>query len=315
MRIAIETYGGIRCAFRHNHIQNFIETFPEIFNENNEVDIFILTTKQDQLTQTNPEVETIPNELNQIFGTRLKKIQYFEDLPQDIKDKEEAIVKSYEEFPDNYTLNENEKMDLIHTLYQQVERFEKIYNSLPHALGGLLYKIKENYPLTFEKNAFVPRYYFRRNYVNEMRKHYQTEHSIKYDWVIQARMFDFDYTKKKPLDFLYQIPPSISTIYASIDHLVIAAPEIMDKIFEPFGEKYPLVGYECWSHPKFYENRYDEYNFFQRDFFTYYSETQLLWQCLQSCENYQRITVDGNDNNEIFPEGYIYYNFCSKRKD
>ena len=314
MRIALETYGGIRCAFRHNHIQKFIEQFPEIFNENNQVDVFVLTTKHESSSQTPMDPETIQPQLNEIWGERLKKFQFFEDLPQEIRDQEEAIVEEWKQIPEKYTLNYDEFLDYLHHLYRNADLFEQLYQTQPFAFKSLLQDIESNNTITLDKNAFVPRYYFRRNYVNEMRKQYQQEHpDAHYDWVIQARFFDFGYTHRKPLDFLYSLPPQVPTIYASIDHMVITTPTIMDQIFEPFGRNYPLVGYEQWFHPQWDASRWDHFFFTQRNISTYCSENQLLWQCLQSCEHYQRITLGGNDLKESFPEGYYFYHFCDER--
>lgn len=314
MKIAIQCYGGIRCAFRDQHIEHFIQNFPEIFNEDNEVDVFLLTTYEDKKAVLQHTKESIEKELTRLFGHRLKKLVFFEDYSDEIKAKEDQIYDDFMAMPDKHMLNHDEMFEYQNTLVRARDQYELIEKSFPYGLGEAYHRIKLLKYVEFQKDHFVPRYYYRRYLVNEIRKQWQQEHDQEYDWVVCARIFDFEYIKEKPMEFLYSPPPE-ETIFYSIDNMIITSPTIMDKIFEPFAEKFVQVGYEQYFHPQFEKNRCDHYHFYIRSTMTYSSENQLEWQCITNCKNMIRINLGGNQRKVLFPEGYFFYHFCEKRKE
>lgn len=312
MRIAIQSYGGIRCAFRDKHLENFIKTFPEIFNEDNEVDVFLMTTYEDKRAVLQHTKESIEKGLADIFGNYLKKLVFFEDVSEEVKQKEDQICEGYFNCPDKHYLNHDEIYEYQNALQRGMFIFQNTEHLYPYAHSDAYNKMNITNELNFYKDGFVPRYYYRRYLVNKVRNDWEKENGKKYDWVITARMFDFDYDKRKPLDFLYS-SPTTPIVYSSIDNMVITTPDIMDKIFQPFSEKYPVVGYEQYFHPRLEDSRGDNYAFFIRDVGTYSSEQQLLWQCVSCCDNNARLNIGGNQRKELFPGAYFYYTFCEQR--
>jgi hypothetical protein len=323
MRIALQCYGGTRCVLRHGHLTNFIQTFPEIFKEENDLDIFILTTQNDKRS-TNQQIEESVQHLRECFGDRLKKIIYYEDLPTEIHQKEEEIYETWEKLETKKVLTEEEIQQYQHELSGGIDQlFLKRHPFYPHT--DMQTHLRKNQTLTFDKDEFVPRYYYRRQILNTIRHEYiDEEHAYEtaetktrkaYDWVIMARMFDMTYEKMRPLDFLIG-PPEEQTVYASIDNIVMGSPETMDAIFAPFSQKYPVVGYEQWSEPRFMQTyrQYEMYWSYLRHLTTYCSENQLLWQCLQNCQKFVNLRC-GNGNMGLIPspDAYFLPIFCESR--
>ena len=320
MRIALQCYGGTRCVLRHGHLTNFIQTFPEIFDPKNDLDIFILTTRNDKRS-TNQQIEESVQHLRECFGVRLKKVIYYEDLPTEIHQKEDEIYETWKALETNRTLTEEETAQYQHELSEGIDQlFLKGHPFYPHA--DMQTHLRNNQTLTFDKDEFVPRYYYRRQILNAIRHEYiaeehESETGIRkaYDWVIMARMFDMTYEKMRPLDFLSG-PPEELTAYVSIDNIVMGSPAIVDAIFAPFSQKYPVIGYEQWSEPRFMQTyrQYEMYWSYLRHLTTYCSENQLLWQCLQNCRKFVNLRC-GNGNMGLIPspDAYFLPIFCELR--
>jgi hypothetical protein len=165
-----------------------------------------------------------------------------------------------------------------------------------------------NQILILKKDNFVPLLYYRRLLVNNIRKKYEKDNNIHYDWVIASRIFDTKYDKKNPLDFLYK-PPNIDTIYCSIDNMTMGNPEITNKIYEDLGN-YPVVGYEQWNDEEFKKEylKIDNGIYFIRSCSSLCSENQMMWACLKSCNNCIQIKLTGYEDN-----AYLHYETCPNR--
>ena len=318
MRIALQCYGGMRCVLRDGHLTNFIQTFPEIFDPKNDLDIFILTTRNDKRS-TNQQIEESVQHLRECFCDRLKKILYYEDLPTEIHQKEEEIYETWKALETEKVLTEEERVQYLDELSGGIDQlYLKGQTQFPHK--DMQYHLQTNRTLVFDKDEFVPRYYYRRQILNTIRHEYiAAEHESgtrkAYDWVIMARMFDMTYEKVRPLEFL-SYPPEEQTVYASIDNIVMGSPAIVDAIFAPFSQKYPVIGYEQWSEPRFMQTyrQYEMYWSYLRHLTTYCSENQLLWQCLQNCRKFVNLRC-GNGNMGLIPspDAYFLPIFCELR--
>jgi hypothetical protein len=313
MRIALQCYGGTRCLLRHGHLTNFIQTFPEIFDPKNDLDIFILTTRNDKRS-TNQQIEESVQHLRDSFGDRLKKILYYEDLPSEIHQKEEEIYHTWKALETNRTLTEEETQQYQHELSEGINQlYLKRHPFYPHT--DMQTHLLSNRNIFFDKDEFVPRYYYRRQILNTIRHESETKTHKAYDWVIMARMFDMTYEKIRPLDFLSG-PPEEQTVYVSIDNIVMGSPEVVDAIFAPFSQKYPVIGYEQWSEPRFMQTyrQYEMYWSYLRHLTTYCSENQLLWQCLQNSRKFVNLRC-GNGNMGLIPSPNAYFLpiFCELR--
>lgn len=319
MRIALQCYGGTRCLLRDRHLANFIQTFPEIFDEKNELDIFILTTRNDKRSSNQQTEESIVH-LRELFGNRLKKLIYYEDLSNEIHEKEEKIYASWKALETKKELTEEETQEYQRQLSEGMDQlYLKNHRNYPHS--DMKLHLLNNRNIVFDKDDFVPRYYYRRQLLNTIRHEYIAENEtqngekINYDWVIMARMFDMTYQKNRPLDFISECPEE-GTVYSSIDNIIMGSPAMIDAIFLPFSEKYPVVGYEQWSEPRFIETyrKFEMYWSYLRHLTTYCSENQLLWQCLQNSQKYVNLRCgNGNMNLIPSPDAYFLPIFCESR--
>jgi hypothetical protein len=252
--------------------------------------------------------------LRECFGDRLKKVIYYEDLPSEIHQKEEEIYETWKALETNRVLTEEETQQYQHELSGGIDQlYLKRHPFYPHA--DMQTHLISNRNIVFDKDEFVPRYYYRRQILNTIRHESEIETRKAYDWVIMARMFDMTYEKMRPLDFLVG-PPEEQTVYASIDNIVMGSPETVDAIFAPFSQKYPVVGYEQWSEPRFMQTyrQYEMYWSYLRHLTTYCSENQLLWQCLQNCRKFVNLRC-GNGNMGLIPspDAYFLPIFCELR--
>jgi hypothetical protein len=314
MRFAIQCFGGIRCCLEHKHIENFIQIFPEIFNEGNVVDFFILTTK----TEGSREINNAYEYLNGLLGERLKTFNVIEDMPGS-NEKETSIIKRWNDLNTltNLTIDElNEyKTELLSgieirtkknlwvpSMYEELQRVDQAING--------------DQSINLLKDPFVPLLYYRRKVINSIRKKYQEDNGIHYDWVISSRMFDIIYNKRKDFDFLLNLPNK-DIVYSSIDNIVMTTPENTDLIYEELGENYPVVGYEQWDNQSFKKtyNAFDIGIYYMRTISTYSSENQLLWQAMKHSKKFINLRCGCNFNEEMTdPSAYLLFHACDKRK-
>jgi hypothetical protein len=309
MRIAIQNFGGLNCCQKCNHLEQFIYLFPEIFNENNEIDFFLLTTKQRD--------ETITQDyLTSILGNQLKVLEFVEDQPN-IMEKEEQILEKWNSMNKNVLLSLEELQELQEYKNEVLSGIELRKNrnlylpSLYEELEKIDRAINDNQTLVLLQDHFVPLLYYRRMLVNNLRKKYQTEHNIQYDWVITARVFDTIFNKLKTFDFLYY-PPIKDTVYCSIDNITITTPELTDHIYELLGNHYPVVGYEQWEDEEFKKEylKVDIGIYFLRTCSTLCSENQMMYTCLKSCNNCIQLRYDN-----LIESSFLTFQSCSNRKN
>jgi hypothetical protein len=141
-----------------------------------------------------------------------------------------------------------------------------------------------------------------------MRKKYEIENNVKYDWVITGRLFDSIFLKLKEFTFLYN-PPIENTVYCCIDNLTMSSPEITNIIYDNLGN-YPVIGYEQWNDFEFKKEYYkvDIGIYFVRTRATLSSENQMMWACLKSCENCIQLRCDNDE-----PVKYLKFQTCPNR--
>ncbi len=319
MKIALECFGGIRCGVKHNHIQHFIDTFPEIFNESNEVDIFLLTTKNDLCKSKNSDEEI--NEIKKLFGTKLKKIQIFEELDEKIKSEEEEYFKNWQSLNNKFTLSDDELKEYEEELIRgiKIRKEKNLYTpSLYEALRYVKRKIKTDKTVEFTTQSgspFVRRLYYRRMLVNNMRKDYGKENNITYDWVFMVRFLDVQFKKLKVLDFINQKPEK-DTIYGAVDHFIGGSPDLINDIYTKLGKNYPVVNYEQWNNER-YKKEYEKFDIgilFLRHEAGWCSEHQLFWQILQTCKKFINLRAGCNFSEYVSdPNSYFISEFCNDR--
>jgi hypothetical protein len=301
IRIALECYGGIRCAFIHNHIERFLESFPFLKGtENVKVDVFLLTTRQDRKTNISKD-DTIPElieQLNRHFRNQLVTFEFFEDLSEEIREEENQLIEKWNQEKQKVELTEEERKDFFQDIFKGIE-IQSTRHMRSFHLENLFTYLINNSILELEQDNYVPRLYYRKRIVNQLRKQYQASHpEIKYDWVMMARIFDIDYEippeKKNELEQIFSQKPAPDTVYVSIDNIVASTPEIIDSIYDELGIHYPITTYhEQWSltDPKAKQFRetfrkMDDYLYFSRRDMTLSSENQLLNQCLNCSSNF-----------------------------
>jgi hypothetical protein len=320
MRFALECFGGLRCGIKHGHIKHFIDTFPEIFNGENEIDIFLLTTKNDWHGAKGCEDEDL-EKLKELLGEKLKVIEYFEDQSKEIKDDEDKCYNKWQSLDNKVYLTREEideyKIDLKRGI--RIRREKKLYlPSLQEALNRLIKRKTNKKPFILETqqgNTFVSRLYYRRMLINNIRKKYQEENNIKYDWVVMCRMFDVNFRKLKELSFFNTLPQG-DTIYAAVDHFTAAKGELIDKVYDELGKNYPVVGYEQWKDER-YKREYVKFDigiYYLRSDAAWCSEHQIFWQILKSCEHFVNLRAGCNFKEYITdPDSYFISEFCHDR--
>ena len=320
MIFAIECFGGVRCGIKHNHIQHFIDTFPEIFNDNNEIHIFLLSTKQDWHGAVGADDDTIQT-LKDLLGDKLKIIEFYEDLQEDVKKIEDKYYNEWQTIDNKFKLTDKELIDYKQDVIKGIilrKKHNLYIPSLIEALDYVNHKMATDKTIAFitqQGNTFVRRLYYRRMLVNSLRKKYQEENNIKYDWVVMCRLFDVNFEKLKPLSFFSKLPLK-DTTYAAVDHFVASAPEIIDNIYETLGHKYPVINWEQW-HNERYKKEYIKFDigiYFLRHAAGWCSEHQLFWQILQSSKNFVNLRAGCNFKEHITdPNGYFISEFCHNR--
>jgi hypothetical protein len=305
MRIAIQNFGGLNCCQKCNHLEQFIYLFPEIFNENNQIDFFLLTTKKFDVSFTTEYLTTI-------LGDKLKVLEFVEDQPN-IMEKEQQILDKWNSINKNVSMSLEELQEYKNEVLSGIElrKNRNLYlPSLYEELEKIDHAINENQTLVLLQDHFVPLLYYRRMLVNNLRKKYQTEHNIQYDWVITARVFDTIFNKLKTFDFLYY-PPIKDTVYCSVDNMTMTTPELTDHIYETLCNNYPIVGYEQWEDEEFKKEylKVDIGIYFLRTCSTLCSENQVMWGCIKTCTNCVQLRQDNNVENS-----YLMFQTCPNRK-
>jgi hypothetical protein len=317
MRIAIECFGGTRCCVRHKHIETFIETFPEIFNENNEIDFFILTTFNDWRGAVGANEDTIQY-IKNVLGNKIKKFEIYEELNDEIKEKETQLYNEWLKLDNNVYLDDNDYNDFKNDIIKGFH-LRQPKNLWTQSFIEELKTLEEQYTATKKiqlttniRDTFVRKLYYRKMLVNNMRIEYEKEYNIKYDWVIMSRLFDMCYPRKlKPLDFLKTFPED-KTVYAALEDFTAAKPEIINNIYTTIGNNYPVVGYEQWRNERFKKTfqSFDIGISFLRIGSTWCSENQILWQILQSCDKFINLRAEAHDPEHITDKN-AYFVICT----
>ena len=309
MRIAIQVYGEFRCCKQHDHFKHFMDNFPEIFNENNEIDVFILTS----IEHINMDIynENVKY-LQDILGNKLKKIDIFQHYSEEIIDKENELNVAFQNLHPTIQLTDEEMSDYKTSLLEGIELRRKYNLYLPSLTEDLDYisNVKDNC-VEISKNKFVSRLYYRRALTNSMRRKYETENNIKYDWVCMVRCFDAEFHKVKICDMFYNLPIVDAADYC-VDIFTAGTPEIIDKINDGLGF-FPVVGYEQWKDKDFFEcyNKFDVGIIYLRRQSTYCFENQLTWQILK--ESKEHINLRCNEH-VIEPDTYFKFSYCNGRR-
>jgi len=309
MRFAIECFGEIRCCHLHKHFEDFLMRFPEIFNGNNEVDFFLLTTKNER----GKPVDYIKHHeyFKGLLGNSLKAYEFVEDQPN-IEAEEKSITERWN------AVNTKVKLPLEELIKHRDEVISgiELRNSRNLWLGShyielnLIDKtINGDHVFNLEKNDFVPLLFYRKMLANNIRKKYQAENNIEYDWVISARLFDTTYFKNRSLDFLYSLPDK-NTVYCLVDHFTITTPELTDEIYEDLGKNYPVVHYEQWYDEQF-KREYSKVDigiYHLRTGATLCCENQFMWKCLKSCDNCVLLRQDRYKDDQ-----HVWFEACPHR--
>lgn len=303
MRFAIQCFGEFRCCQEDRHLENFIAQFPEIFNENNEIDYFFLTTKKNI---SEPYIRSL-------LGEKLKRLDYVED---------HAVIETEQNILNNWnSINTQVKLSLeeLHEYREEVLRGIEIRThknlyvpSLYEELEKINNAIQGDLTIKLTKDGFVPLLYYRRMILNNIRKKYQTK---EYDWVITCRLFDIDYRKTKVFDFLYDYPDK-NTVYCSIDNITMTTPELTDIIYDKLGN-YPVIGYEQWKNEEFKKeyNKVDIGIYYIRSGSTLCSENQMMWAVMTSCSRFINLRCGCRFDEELTdPSGFLIFCACDKRK-
>lgn len=143
------------------------------------------------LTQRNDQSYSLEKEerIRQMLKSRTVCLKYIEDYDESVSSTENALVSEY------YTL-----------LHDAVETLHKEYTN----------------------NEFVTRLWFRRRLLNEMRKNYEQECGVKYDWVIRTRFdISFKHCPEQVMTKLSQAPLP-RTIYLMPDTFSCGSAEVIN---------------------------------------------------------------------------------------
>jgi len=309
MRFAIECFGEVRCSKQDKHIEQFIYLFPEIFNEKNEIDFFFLTTKNERGKEINYN-ENFSYYKN-LLGDSLKAFEFVEDQPN-IEAEENAIIERWNSVDTKVKL----PLDELYKHRDEVISGIELRSSRNLWLGSHYIEldaidktINGETIFNLTKNDFVPLLFYRKMLVNNIRKKYQTQNNITYDWIVSARLFDTTYYKHKNLDFLYSLPDK-NTVYSLVDHFTIATPELTDEIYEDLGKNYPVVHYEQWFDEQF-KREYSKVDigiYHLRTGSTLCCENQFMWKCLKSCSNCVLLRQDRHKDVQ-----FVSFQICPKR--
>lgn len=298
IRIALECYGSIRCAFIHNHIERFFNSFPFLKNTAKiQVDVFLLMTQQDR-QKTYVLNDEILQKLQEAFGNRICTFQIFEALSEEIQQEENQLTEKWNGMKKEVNLTPDDKDYFFKDIFKGME-IQTSHGMRAYHLEEVFKYLMENSTLLLEQDNYVPRLYYRRMTVNRLRKQYQMSNpDIQYDWVIMARIFDIDYEiteeDKKRLETIFSQPPLPESVLVSIDNIVAGSPEMIDNIYEGLGMNYPISTYhEQWSLTELESKRFqetyqkiDDYLYYSRRDMTLSSENQLLMQCLRCATDF-----------------------------
>ena len=293
IRIALECYGSIRCAFHHNHIEHFFNSFPFLQNTDEiQVDVFLLMTQQDR-QKTYLIHDELMQKLQTAFGNRICGFQIFEELSEDIQQYENKLAETWNHTKKEVCISPIDKGHFFQEIFKGMD-IQGGHGMRAYHLEELFKYLMENETIELEQDSYVPRLYYRRMMANRIRQQYQHSNpSIKYDWVFMARIFDIDYDiseeDKLRMGTLFTQPPEPNAVYVSIDNIVAGTPVMIDAIYESLGLNYPIATFDQqWSltdpESKRFQDTYlkmDDYLYYSRRDMTLSSENQLLMQCLR----------------------------------
>ena len=321
MRFAIVSYGGLRCGLKHGHTQHWKDTYSEIFNNNNEVDIFIMLNKERKTlgNVTNEEIE----EIREIFGDRLKVCEFYEDQPDEVKNLEEKYHNEWLELEQNVTLTDEEIQDFKEDLEKGMQirsrrnfQIGDLYHVYNH-LNMVSHSYMGSKTIKREKTPFVRKQFYRMMIANNFRKKYEKENNVIYDWVVYSNIFQEIYDKKKEFD-MFRSPPPPSTVYGAICGTIASSPSIMDDILDNLGHNMPVKkDWSMWHDERFKREmlKWNIHIYFLRNV-QLAGEHQMFWQILQSAETFVNLKISCiPEEPNICPDAYFNVCSCSKRHE
>jgi len=233
MRIAIQIYGSLR---NFNECINDILYYIDYNNNNHSFDFFLLIDDKeldDNFKILNKDFKTKINELKEILGDNIKILDYVSNYPY------------------NYIIEDG----LNKKYYNLYEKFKNITN------------------INYTINDFVTKLWYRRYFLNNIRKQYQINNNISYDYIIRTR-FDINFKYDK-----------IIIDYNNIDNKLILMPDIISvgneyniDIESNLGLKYPFI-------PSYLLDNNFEYNLIN---------------------NFKDINIDDNNIYNKLIQNYIY---------
>lgn len=315
------SYGGLRCGLRHGHIQHWIDTFSEFFSENNEVDVFLMLNRKRSEKMGDVTDEEI-QEIREIFGERLKILEFYEDQPKEVHELEETYFKKWEQLEQNVTLTDEEikdfKQDLERGMHMRQQRGFQI-GDLHHTyqyLQVVSHWYLGSKTIKREKILFVLKYFYRMMVTNNFRKKYEKENNVTYDWVAISNIFQDIFVKKRNID-VFLSPPQPSTVYGHIASFVASSPSIMDNILDNLGHNYPVKkDWSLWHDERFKREmvKWDIHIYFLRHVY-WTAEHQIFWQIMQSAKYFVNLRISGRiEEPNICPDAYFDVHACIDRR-
>lgn len=176
MKKALQIYGSLRnFYFCLPATLNYIGYSPETF------DVFLLIDDDDKLTPSEsefPDPWPRRNHENIIIRSKAEEYKYIDRKYYNLIFKYQLeLLKDI--FSHNITklffISEFGEFEKQEEIYLQ-KKYLQTHSEIEHKYGQ-----KINY------TPHVSRLMFRKNWINEKRKEYESTHSITYDWVIQTR--------------------------------------------------------------------------------------------------------------------------------
>ena len=196
MKLALQIFGELR---------SFEKCIPQVLKfisyANNDFDVFLLIDRRggeshNIRNKTNYSLENIKKLKKMLGESKIKKLLFFDEL-ENIKE----IIKK--------------EQDMKKEINQVWTEMNKVY-------GGILL------------DPFASSHVYRLYLLNNIRKEYQNENNIKYDYVVRTR-FDFGTTYNKPFIFSKETTPVMCS-----DAMIIGKPEFVDILCDATFN-YPLT--------------------------------------------------------------------------
>lgn len=224
MKLALQIYGQLR-TFK-DCIPNILN-FIDYYNKDFDVFLFIDDGHSSDYTHINGyhnySEQNVELLKHMLISERIKTIIY-------VKNMNETDIKIEQQLVDNYIGYHN--------------KFEEKYGKL-------------------EMNIFTPRLFYRKYLLNEIRKTYETQNNITYDYIVRTR---FDIKTCIPTDFTFEYIPKNVPVLCS-DILTISSPEFMN-IESLCGINYPITPKVCFDEDcKLIIEKYEKYKNWKGDKF------------------------------------------------